>query len=102
MYLTNKATLSGFTLTNGATRATNDYSMYRESGGGGVHCEALQYLDIHQLWCPIASSRAIRVWSPAAVRMGPEFPPPRLLTANCAATPLRLEEVSPKGGPGDV
>lgn len=46
VYLTNGATLLGFTLTKGATRATNDYSLYRESAGGGVHCEALQsYLD---------------------------------------------------------
>lgn len=46
VYLTNGASISGFTLTNGATRATNDYSLYRESAGGGIHCEALQsYLD---------------------------------------------------------
>ncbi len=46
VYLTNGATFSGFTLTNGATRATSDYVKFRESGGGGIHCEALQtYLD---------------------------------------------------------
>ena len=39
VYLTNGASLSGFTLTNGATRATDDYVMYHESSGGGVRCE---------------------------------------------------------------
>jgi hypothetical protein len=38
--LTNGATLIGFTLTNGATRATNDYVLYLESTGGGVWCQA--------------------------------------------------------------
>jgi hypothetical protein len=46
VYLTNGARLFAFTLTNGATRATDDYPRFRESAGGGVHCEALQsYLD---------------------------------------------------------
>ncbi len=39
VYLTNGASLSGFTLTNGATRVV-DYWPYRDSGGGGVWCES--------------------------------------------------------------
>jgi hypothetical protein len=39
VYLANDATLSGFTLTNGATRALNDWD-YVESSGGGVWCES--------------------------------------------------------------
>jgi len=39
VYLTNGASLSGFTLTNGATRAVNDYYTFRESSGGGLRCE---------------------------------------------------------------
>jgi PKD repeat protein len=36
-YVTNGATLIGFTLTNGATRATGDY--FRERSGGGAWCD---------------------------------------------------------------
>jgi len=46
VYLTNGASLSGFTLTNGATRVTTPGSpdVPPESSGGGVYCEAGQYL----------------------------------------------------------
>jgi len=36
-YLTNGATLVGFTLTNGATRASGNYQ--RQQSGGGIYCE---------------------------------------------------------------
>src|SRR6266481_7883272 len=35
-YLTNGASLSGFTVTNGATRAINDYPTNKQSSGGGL------------------------------------------------------------------
>jgi parallel beta-helix repeat protein len=40
VYLTNGASLSGFTLTNGATGTVDDWSTYRESTGGGAWCES--------------------------------------------------------------
>src|SRR5439155_466500 len=41
-YLTNGASLDGFTLTNGATLALwpRDYPPYRQSRGGGLWCES--------------------------------------------------------------
>ncbi len=39
VHLTNGANLSGFTLTNGATRFVQDWT-YSESSGGGVYCES--------------------------------------------------------------
>jgi hypothetical protein len=38
VYLTNSASLSGFTLTNGATRSQSD--VFRERSGGGMWCES--------------------------------------------------------------
>jgi hypothetical protein len=40
VYLTNGACLSGFTLSNGATRAVNESWFDRESSGGGAWCES--------------------------------------------------------------
>lgn len=39
VYLTNGASLIGFTLTNGATRWVDESWPYRQSSGGGVWCE---------------------------------------------------------------
>src|SRR5206468_4279664 len=39
VYLTNGASLSGFTLTGGGTRNTGDF--FREEAGGGLWCESV-------------------------------------------------------------
>ncbi len=44
VYLTNGATLSGFTLTNGATQAVQQDGTEAESSGGGVCCESTNAL----------------------------------------------------------
>jgi len=44
VYLADGASLSGFTLTNGATRTVDDYPLDRESSGGGVWCESANAL----------------------------------------------------------
>ena len=40
VYLADGANLSGFTLTNGATRAVDEMPPFSESGGGGLWCES--------------------------------------------------------------
>jgi hypothetical protein len=40
VYLADGASLSGFTLTNGATRSVYDFPANRESSGGGIWCES--------------------------------------------------------------
>jgi len=67
VYVTNGASLSDFTLTNGATRATNDDPVYRQSGGAEFTAKPCDLTWIHQLWCPTVSSRAIPLSVPAAV-----------------------------------
>ena len=52
-YLTNSATLSGFTLLNGATRAAGD--AYKEQSGGGVWCESTNAIVLN---CVVISNTA--------------------------------------------
>ena len=40
VYLASGASLSGFTLSNGATRTVDDWPTYRESSGGALWCES--------------------------------------------------------------
>ena len=49
VYLTNKATLVGFTLTNGATRATGD--LYQEMSGGAAWCAGNSVISNCSLVC---------------------------------------------------
>src|SRR5260370_34061617 len=56
VYLTNGASLDGFTLTNGATRAVYDYPPNRESIGGGLWGEATNTVDDSN--CVVAGNSA--------------------------------------------
>jgi hypothetical protein len=56
VYLTNGASLSGFTLTKGATRAVDDYPTNRESSGGGLWCESTN--DVIVSNCVVAGNSA--------------------------------------------
>jgi len=49
VYLADGASLSGFTLTNGATRKSDSYD-FREESGGGVWCESTNAVVLTVWW----------------------------------------------------
>jgi hypothetical protein len=55
VYLTSAATLVGFTLTGGATRTNEDYTIFSNATGGGVRCESR---DAILLNCILSSNAA--------------------------------------------
>src|SRR5437879_893764 len=59
LYLTNGVSVFGFTLTNGATHAVNDYDPYTETSGGGVWCEATNTVVVSN--CVLSGNSALYV-----------------------------------------